>query len=198
MLKILGRNTSGNVQKVLWLLKELGIDYAREDYGRQFGNTDGAYLDLNPTGKVPTLIDGDLVLRESNTILRYVSNRHDAAFYPADARARALVELWMDWLLASLNTPYLAIFREAKKPPEERSAAWAANEKELVEQLALLDSALAGREYLAESFSIADIALGPVVARCLDFPVERPDFLNLATWRARISARPAFAKAVGA
>ncbi|MBV5331926.1 glutathione S-transferase N-terminal domain-containing protein, partial [bacterium] len=57
MLRLLGRNTSGNVQKVIFLLEELGLPYAREDYGRQFNNTaDNAYLSLNPNGKVPTLL----------------------------------------------------------------------------------------------------------------------------------------------
>jgi glutathione S-transferase len=76
MVKILGRGTSGNVQKVVWLLEELGQAYAREDYGRQFNNTQTeAYLALNPTGKVPTLVDGDVTVWESNTILRYLCNK---------------------------------------------------------------------------------------------------------------------------
>ena len=63
MLKLLGRKTSGNVQKVIWLLEEMGEPYEREDYGRQFGNTgDAAYLALNPNGKVPTLLDGDVTI----------------------------------------------------------------------------------------------------------------------------------------
>ena len=74
MLKLLGRKTSGNVQKVLFLLEEIGVPYAREDYGRQFQNTaTPEYLALNPTSKVPTLVDGDLVVWESNTILRYLA-----------------------------------------------------------------------------------------------------------------------------
>ena len=79
MVKILGRGTSGNVQKVIWLLEELGQAYAREDYGRQFNNTQTeAYLALNPTGKVPTLVDGDVTVWESNTILRYLCNKSAA------------------------------------------------------------------------------------------------------------------------
>ena len=60
MLKVLGRQTSGNVQKVLFLLEEIGIPYEREDYGRQFNNTQtDAYKALNPNSKVPTLVDGE-------------------------------------------------------------------------------------------------------------------------------------------
>ena len=61
MLRVLGRQTSGNVQKVLFLLEEIGLPYKREDYGRQFNNTNtDAYRALNPNMKVPTLVDGDV------------------------------------------------------------------------------------------------------------------------------------------
>ena len=63
MIRLLGRQTSGNVQKVIFCLEELGVPYIREDYGRQFGNTlTDEYRKLNPNAKVPTLIDGDLVI----------------------------------------------------------------------------------------------------------------------------------------
>ncbi len=74
MIRLLGRATSGNVQKVLFMLEELGTPYSREDYGRQFSNTGTAeYLAMNPAGKVPTLVDGETVVWESNTILRYLA-----------------------------------------------------------------------------------------------------------------------------
>ena len=61
MIRLLGRATSGNVQKVIFLLEEMGVPYEREDFGRQFNNTGGDYLKLNPTGKVPTIVDGETV-----------------------------------------------------------------------------------------------------------------------------------------
>ena len=69
MLKILGRNNSSNVQKTLWALGELGLEYTRDDIGGPFGgNRETAYLSMNPNGLVPTLIDGDTILWESNVI----------------------------------------------------------------------------------------------------------------------------------
>ena len=95
MFRVLGRSTSGNVQKVVWLLEELGQPYSREDYGRQFNNTqDAAYLKLNPHGKVPTLVDGGVAVWESNTILRYIANKAGTPLYPTDAAARSEVERW--------------------------------------------------------------------------------------------------------
>ena len=199
MFRVLGRSTSGNVQKVVWLLEELGQPYSREDYGRQFNNTqDAAYLKLNPHGKVPTLVDGGVAVWESNTILRYIANKVGTPLYPTDAAARSEVERWMDWQLASLNPPYLGIFREAKKPVEERAASFAADAKELKAQLAILNSEMAGRSWVAgTAMSLADICLGPIINRCLDFPIDVAGLDKLQTWRSAGAARPGFRKAVG-
>src|SRR6516225_3216414 len=89
MIRLLGRQTSGNVQKVIFCLEELGLPYVREDYGRQFGNTlTEAYRKFNPTAKVPTLIDGDLVIWESHTILRYLAAVHGPTLTGASAAER--------------------------------------------------------------------------------------------------------------
>ncbi len=200
MLRVLGRATSGNVQKVIWLLEEIGLPYKREDYGRQFNNTgDAAYLKLNPNGKVPTLLDGDIVIWESNTILRYLCNKQGGhALYPSDPAARSQVERWMDWQLASLNNPYLGIFKEAKKPAAERAANWAADAKELKTQLDILEAGMGGQPWLAgQAISLADVCLGPIVHRCLDFPVDLPGLAGLWAWRDKVAARPAFKKATG-
>jgi glutathione S-transferase len=201
MLKILGRGTSGNVQKVVWLLEELGVPYEREDYGRQFNNTQTeAYLKLNPNGKVPTLLDGDVAVWESNTILRYLCGRlpGGGAFHPTDPAARSQVERWMDWQLASLNAPYLGVFREAKKKEEERAPNFAADAKELAAQLEILERGTAGRTWLAgERFSLADICLGPIIDRTLAFPVTLPAIPGVRAWRDRIVAREAYKRSKG-
>ena len=77
MLKILGRKTSSNVQKVLWCCSELDIAFEREDIGGPFGGNDKPdYLALNPNGLVPTIIDDGFVLWESNAIVRYLCAKH--------------------------------------------------------------------------------------------------------------------------
>ena len=197
-MKVLGRKTSGNVQKVLFLLEELKLPYEREDYGRQFNNTQTAeYLRMNPNAKVPTLVDGSLVIWESNTILRYVAAKAKSALYPADLGKRAQVEKWMDWQLASLNNPYLAMFREAKVEPAKRSADFDTQQKDLGAQLSILDKNI--RKCVAgDDLTIADICLAPIVYRCLRFGVDLPELANVKRWDAAIASRDAFKKATAA
>jgi glutathione S-transferase len=199
MIKLLGRQTSGNVQKVIFLLEELGVPYERLDYGRQFGNTQtDEYRAMNPNAKVPTLLDGDLVIWESHTILRYLAAGHGPELAGASAADKTQVERWMDWLLASLNTPYVAVFKDSKKDEAERAPDYEAQCADMVAQLKILDAHLAKSPFLALGrFTLADCALAPIVARCLGFPVERPAFANLDRWLAAVSERPAFQVATG-
>jgi glutathione S-transferase len=200
VIRLLGRQTSGNVQKAIFCLEELGVAYIREDYGRQFGNTlTDEYRKLNPNAKVPTLIDGDLAIWESHTILRYLAAVYRPTLTGTTPAERTMVERWMDWLLGALNTPYVAVFKDAKKAPAERAADFAAQSADLIAQIKILDGHIVGRDWFAlDRLTIADMALGTIVKRCLEFPIERPSFFELERWQAAIEARPAFAVAIGA
>ena len=91
-LTIWGRANSVNVQKVLWCLAELDLGYERIDAGMQFGkNNEAAYLEMNPNGRVPTLVDGDYVLWESNSVMRYLCMAYgeNSPIYPSQPKARA-------------------------------------------------------------------------------------------------------------
>jgi glutathione S-transferase len=194
MIQLLGRATSGNVQKVIFLLEELGLPYERKDYGRQFENTNTAeYAAMNPTMKVPTLVDGNIAVWQSNTILRYLANKMGSPLYPADAAQRSKVECWMDWTLAELNPAYLAGFRDAKKAEVERGPDTGTN---LANELKLLEGQLAKAEWVAGAqFSLADVTLGPIVKRCVAFPLGLPAFPKTQAWIAKLQQRSAFQKA---
>jgi glutathione S-transferase len=200
MYKLLGRQTSGNVQKVLLMFEELGVPYTREDYGRQFENTQTPeYKAMNPTSKVPTLVDGDTVIWESNTILRYLAASGGEHLHGTTPAEKTEVERWMDFLLAAVNPGYLAAFKSAKLKPEEQTADSKEQVKDLVAQLKILDGYLAGKDFLAlGKFTIADIACAPVLKRCIDFKIDRPSMPHLERWMAAIAARPAFKAATAA
>ncbi len=200
MYKLLGRQTSGNVQKVLFMLEEIGAKYEREDYGRLFENTQTAeYKALNPTSKVPTLVDGDTVIWESNTILRYLSASNGNALNGATPAEKTEIERWMDFLLAAVNPGYMTAFKGAKLTPEEQTPEYKDGVKDLAAQLQIIDNHLAGKEYLAlGKLTIADVACAPILKRCIDFKIGRPAMPNLERWVAGIAARPAFQAATKA
>jgi glutathione S-transferase len=193
-LRLLGRNTSSNVQKVAWCLVELGLRYERENYGGAFaGNDQPAYLELNPNGLVPTLIDGDVVVWESNTITRYLCNRcAPTPLYPLDPGERSNVERWMDWQLSRIGEVFGPMYRALIR--EQRTAADVEPLRVKAAQLmAMLDSTLSSRSYLAgPGLTLADITLGPFAYRWFELPIARPGLPALRRWYEALQSRPAY------
>ncbi len=201
MLKILGRNNSSNVQKVVWCCEELGLAYEREDVGGKFGrNRDPEYLALNPNGTVPTIVDDGFVLWESNTIVRYLAAKHGRGkLSPEDLQTRALSERWMDWQLSVVNPAISPVFFGLiRTPPEKRDlAAITAARDKLAAVMKILDGALAKSDYVAgSSLTIGDIPVGIMAYRWYTLEIKREDLPNLKRWYDRLAKRPAFQKHV--
>ena len=197
MLKVLGRLSSNNVQKVLWLLEELGIEVLQEDYGGPFGKTQTPeYRQLNPNMTVPTLIDGSFSLWESNTILRYLAAKNQADFYPTDLQQRANIDKWLDWQLGTLSPTFRPLYVElvrARKSIQqvEANAGTARN------LFAQLDRNLGRQTYIAgDALTLADIAIGPMVYRWYKLGLAQPDTVNLRRLLQCLEMRPAFTKHV--
>jgi glutathione S-transferase len=199
MLRILGRANSFNVRKVLWLCDELGLAYEREDWGRGFRPASSPeFLRLNPAGQVPVVLDGDLVLRESNTILRYLAAKHGVdRLYPPDLAQRAVVERWMDWVAYDLTHAMRGAFLggQLREPPWDNPWFVEQGRKDFTHCMALLDAELSARGPYAtgEAFTLADIPLGLVVNRWFSVAgFEKPDYLAVAAYYEALSERPAY------
>jgi glutathione S-transferase len=148
VIKIWGRNTSSNVQKVMWAVAEIGLPHERIDVGGPFGkNREPAYLAKNPNGLVPTLEEEDgFLLWESNSIVRYLAAKHRAGVLePADLHARSRAQAWMDWQLSVLGPAIAPCFMGlVRTPPEKRDyVAIEASKQKTTEAIAILDSELA-------------------------------------------------------
>lgn len=196
-MEIWGRASSSNVQKVLWCCTELGIAYRRHDVGREFGgNREPAYLAMNPMGLVPTLRDGDLVIWETNAILRYLAARHDGeGLYPAAPASRSQVDRWLDWELGTLAPAIFPLFWGLiRTPPEKRDPkALASAQQRLTELWQVLDRHLSSQPYAAgDRLTLADIAMGNSIYRWFSFPIDRAPLASLKAWHDRIAARPGF------
>lgn len=198
-LKIWGRANSVNVQKVLWCLAELDLAYQRIDAGMAFGrNNEADYLAMNPNGRVPTLIDGDFVLWESNSIMRYLALAYAPAspIYPAVPKRRAAVDRWLDWTLSTIQPVDRPVFWALVRTPVEQRDMVAIQKDVDAEavQWRILDAQLATRRFVeGEDFTIADIALGAYVRRWLGVEgVTKPRLAHLDRWFAELGSRPGF------
>ena len=198
MIKIWGRKTSSNVQKVMWAVGEIGLPHERIDIAGPFGqNREPAYLAMNPNGLVPTLEEEDgFLLWESNTIVRYLAAKHRASVLePADLRTRAHASKWMDWQLSVAGPAIFGCFWGLiRTVPEKRDhAAIEASKKKTTAAMTIIDGQLAKTEYLAgDAFSYGDIPAGVIAYRFRQIVPERPPLRNFERWYAAISARPAF------
>jgi glutathione S-transferase len=198
VIKIWGRNTSSNVQKVMWSVGEIGLPHERVDIGGPFGkNREPAYLAMNPNGLVPTLEEEDgFLLWESNSIVRYLAAKHRVSVLePSDLRTRALASKWMDWQLSVAGPAIFECFWGLiRTPPEKRNhAAIEDSKKKTTAAMAIMDAQLAKTQYLAgDAFSYGDIPVGIIAYRFRQLVPERPALPHFERWYAALSTRPAF------
>lgn len=207
MLKILGKASSINVRKVLWACAEMDIAYEREDWGAGFRPTDEpAFAALNPNRLVPVVVDGDFVLWESNTILRYLAAKHDRFdLLPradaAHAQARARVEQWIDWQATEFNAAwryaFLALVRRA--PGFDDAAQVRASLQGWAAMLGIIDAQVqkTGGHVAGRDFTLADIPVGLGVHRWMLTPMAaagfaRPDFPAVRAYYDKLAAREGF------
>jgi glutathione S-transferase len=204
VIKIWGRKTSSNVQKVMWAIGEIGLPHERIDIAGPFGkNREPAYLAMNPNGLVPTLEEEDgFLLWESNSIVRYLAAKHrSAVLEPAELRMRALASQWMDWQLSvaapAITPVFLGLIRT---PPEKRDpAAIEAGKKNTATAMMMMEQRLGKSAYLAgDAFSYGDIPVGIMAYRFRQLVPDRPAMPNFERWYAAISSRQAFKDHVGA
>ncbi|HZI83180.1 MAG TPA: glutathione S-transferase family protein [Casimicrobiaceae bacterium] len=197
MLKILGRKTSSNVQKVLWCCAEMGLAFERSDLGGPFGgNKTAEYLALNPNGLVPTIDDDGFVLWESNAIVRYLAAKHaSGSLWPTDLKRRADADRWMDWQQTAVAAPMGILFRALlRSPPDSvEPAELDGAQRRAASAFSILDAQLGRTKYVADgALTMGDIALGFAPHRWYLMPIDRPSFPNLERWYRTLCERPAY------
>jgi glutathione S-transferase len=200
MLKIWGRTNSVNVKKALWAAEELGLKYQRIDAGMQFGVTKTPeYLSMNPNSLVPTIEDDGFVLWESHTIVRYLAAKHAmGTLCPADLKARADAERWMDWAFTFQNAMRAVFWGLIRTAPEKRDhKAIEEGRTQSAKLLEVLERNLQKKTYVTGSaFTMGDIPIGCEVQRWMRVPIERAPFPALQAWFDRLGQRPAFRQVV--
>lgn len=194
---------SPNTRRALLALEEVGADYRVEPVDLMAGAQRGeAYRALNPTGRVPTLVDGDLVLWESNAILIYLAEKHPGRLFAGDGPAeRGDVARWMFMNAAHLSPAMARIFAHTIRLPEDQRLPRLVEEAraEVDRSLGAVETHLkdSAREHLGARFGIADLSLAPTLGTAGMLGVSLDAFPAVAAWLARVQARPSWRKIYG-
>jgi glutathione S-transferase len=202
MLKIWGRTSSSNVQKVMWAVAEMGLPHDRIDAGGAFGQLDTPeFMAMNPNKLIPAINDNGFTLWESQAVVRYLAEAYGRGTLASqDRKTFALADQWMDWSSTTIQpevigTCFMGLIRTSAADRNE--IAIHASAKRVGEKLALLDAHLAKQPYIGgATLSMADIPAGTLMYRYFTLPIPRPALPNVEAWFARLQARPAYTKHV--
>jgi glutathione S-transferase len=200
MLQVLGRSSSINVRKVLWTCHELGLAFDHVEWGSAgLDLSSPQFRRLNPNGLIPVLVDGPLVLWESNAICRYLAARErDTRLLPDAPAARAVVEQWMDWQATELNNAwryaFMALVR--KSPRHTDPAAVQESVASWNRHMTILDGALAqsGAYVTGNDLTLADVVLGLCTHRWYATPFDKPALTAVARFYEVLHAREGFVR----
>jgi glutathione S-transferase len=194
MLKLYG-NTKSRATRCLWMLEEIGEPYELVQTSVRTGDLQSpAYLQLNPNARIPTLVDGDVVLWESMAINLYLAQK-PGPMHSGSAVVLGLAAQWSFWamleieaLLLDLLAHRIMLAEYARDPSHvERNTLL------LQKPLAVLEAALNGRDHLAsENFTVADLNLASILAWGKIAGLEFSHHPNVSRWLERSLARPAY------
>lgn len=196
-IRIWGRRSAFNVQKVLWMLDELGLEAEHINVGGAAGGLRTAeFLAMNPNGTIPVLGDGRRIIWESHAILRYLAAEYGAgSLWPPGPGERSEADRWMDWAQTGLQIAFMDLFWGSYRTPE------ADRDEALIERAVLscdhyfsvLDQHLQTRDFLAgKAFTMGDIPAATTLFRYFEMDIPRKPLPNVEAWYARLQQRPAF------
>lgn len=195
-LTLYGRRQS-RAARCLWALEELGLPYAHVPFAQYSADTrTPEYLALNPSGKIPTLVDGDFVVSESIAITLYLAFRHGGPLWPTTAEDQARVMQWSSWATAEAELPLTVILEERRRPEGPDAAVVNRQMDALHKTLAVLELALAdgANHLLPGRFTLADLNAASAV-RPLATMLDMNAFPAISIWLDHCHARPAWTRA---
>lgn len=193
-----------NGKKVSIMLEELAVPYALHmvniGRGDQF---EPAFLEISPNNRIPAIVDpegpgGDPIsIFESGAILKYLGEKF-SKFYPADWRRRVLVDQWLFWQVGGVGPMFGQNHHFTHYAKGEDTYATRRYQDETDRLYGVLDTQLEGRDFVADDYSIADIAIFPWTENWKGQMIDIEDFPNVKAWRARLNARSAVARGLAA
>ncbi|MEX0806756.1 MAG: glutathione S-transferase family protein [Candidatus Binatia bacterium] len=197
MIKLYTFPLSTNSRKVRIALIEKGLEFERVNVDltkREQKSPD--YLKLHPFGQIPALDDEGFILYDSTVINEYLEDEYPyPSLMPKDSEGRARARLMEDFRDSHFNPYFVHLIQEIRKPEGERDTQRIENAKgEITKGFDRIETELEGREYLADSFSLADIAFMPNIDLLDRFGITvDAKYQNTVAWIDRLKGRPSFA-----
>jgi glutathione S-transferase len=186
--------------RALWTLEEMGLDYELVNMTFPPRFTQPGYLDINPMGTVPTLVDDTVTLTESSAICQYLGEKYGPTELALNVSDPQYGE-YLNWLYrsdATLTFPQTLVLRYTRLEPEERRQTQVVADytQWYYSRLRAVEQALEGRPYLlGERFTVADIAVGYAVFLGTSLGLDEKYKRNTRAYLERLMARPSFQRA---
>ncbi len=199
MITIYGVATS-RALRPLWLLEEIGLEYKHIplDFRGDDLDTD-EYRAINPNGRIPAMVDGDLILFESMAINLYIAEKYDNHLFPKDAANQARTNMWSYWVMTEVEHSLLTVLLHSRVIPEEKRDPTRVerNITSLEKPFTVLDQALGNSEYLlGNDFTVADLNVAAVMSWCRPARLKMDQWPNVKVWLEKCVKRPACKKAM--
>ena len=195
MLQLYGNSRSRAI-RCLWMLEEVGRPYRLVEKTTRADDLQTAeYLRLNPNARIPTLVDGDLVLWESMAINLYLAQKYDGPMHCASPEVLGIAAQWSFWAMLELEHLLLNLLEHRALLAEFSRDASAVERNELLlkKPLGVLNDALAGRSYLAgTSFTVADLNVAGILVWAKMARLDLSAYPELTRWLNACLARPAY------
>lgn len=197
MLQLYGNSRSRAI-RCLWMLEEVGTPYQLVEKTTRADDLQTAeYLRLNPNARIPSLVDGDLVLWESMAINLYLAQKYDGPMHCASPEVLGLAAQWSFWAMLEIEHLLLHLLEHRALLAEFARDASAIERNELLlkKPLGVLNDALAGRDYLAgNSFTVADLNVAGILVWAKMARLNMSAYPDLTRWLDACLARPAYAR----
>ena len=185
--------------RAIWGIEETGIDYEHLPVSYGADSKAAEYLAINPNGRIPALVDGEVTLFESMAINLYLAKRYGGVLYPANPADEARAWQWSVWAISEIEPLQMQIVIQKLFTPEEKRnpKVVPGATKGLQRPLRVLDAALAGREWLlGNAFSVADLNVAAVMHLMKDIDFGYSEHANVQRWADACYARPALQRAL--
>ncbi len=187
--------------RCIWALEEAGVAFTLKEVDMKNKEHKSAdFLKINPMGKVPVMVDGDITLFESMAINYYIADTYKKELLGTNALEKGLSMQWSFWATSELQPPIIEVFIQKVFVPEDKrdNNIIEKNLNKLPELLTVLNNSFADKKYLTgNQFTIGDINVASVVSICPMMGVDLGAYPNIKGWLGTISERAAFQKYQG-